>query len=280
MLLVLCITCSAMAEVTAEPSTMPLVSEPITLTGYCLQSPQGGVGNDMIAWKILAEMTGISIDWTDVPTDNMDEVLNVMLASGDLPDIIYACGFDNNELVKYGSQGLFADLTDAYNKYAYNLQTVAESYPGIRNGLVMADGKIYGMPHLKLGDNMLTNKIFVNPDWLKAVGLEMPTNFAEFEAMLYAFRDNDCNGNGDPSDEIPFIIRYNDFHFLPILYTFFGLGNRGTAHRYLGSVRRGPGGHGAGRVYEHLQRHVSALHRQLTSSEYLALSSSSERRAP
>lgn len=99
--------------------------------------------------------------------------------------------------------------------------------------LVMADGKIYAFPHLKLGDNMLTNKIFVNPDWLEAVGLEMPTNFAEFEAMLYAFRDNDCNGNGDATDEIPYIIRYNDYHFLPSLYTFFGLGNRGTAHRYV-----------------------------------------------
>lgn len=233
MMLVLSLVGSALADVTAEPSTMPLVKEPINLTGYCLQSPQGGIGNEMIAWKVLEEMTGIHIDWTDVPTDNQAEVLNVMLASGELPDIIYACGFSNNDLVKYGSMGLFADLTDAYNKYAYNLQTVAEQYPGIKKGLVMADGKIYGFPHLKLGDNMLTNKIFVNPDWLKVVGLEMPTNFAEFEAMLYAFRDNDCNGNGDPTDEIPYIIRYKEDHFLPSLYTFFGLGNRGTAHRYV-----------------------------------------------
>ena len=233
LLLVLCMTCSALAEITAEPSTMPLVDEPIHLTGYCLQSPQGGIGNEMIAWKVLEEMTGICIDWTDVPTDNQAEVLNVMLASGQLPDIIYACGFSNNDLVKYGSQGLFADLTEAYEKYAYNLQAVVEKYPDLKSGLVMADGRIYGMPQLKLGDNMLTNKIFVNPDWLQVVGLDMPTSFAEFEAMLYAFRDNDCNGNGDPGDEIPYIIRYNDYHFLPSLYTFFGLGNRGTAHRYV-----------------------------------------------
>ncbi len=233
LLLILCLCSGALAEITAPEWSMPIVKEKINLTGYCLQSPQGGIGNEMIAWQYYEELTGIHIDWTDVPTDNQDEVLNVMLASGELPDIIYACGFSNDELIKYGSMGLFADLTEAYEKYAYNLQKVVEEYPAVKGGITMADGKIYSFPHLKLGDNMLTNKFFVNPDWLKAVNLEMPTSISEFENMLYAFRDNDANENGDPTDEIPYILRYNDYHFLPSLYTFFGLGNRGTAHRYV-----------------------------------------------
>ncbi len=227
--------CPAMAEVTAPQWSMPICEEPITITGYCLQSPQGGYGNDMIAWDYYEEMTGINIDWTDVPTENMEEVLSVMLASGDLPDIIYACGdyFKSTELVRYGSSGLFADLTDSIDQNAYYFQQIMEEYPTLRSAITMGDGRIYSFPHLKLGDNMRTNKLFVNPDWLEAVGLEMPTNFEEFDSMLYAFRDNDANGNGDPADEIPIIIRYNDFHFLPNLYNFFGLGNRGDGHRYV-----------------------------------------------
>ena len=224
---------TALADVTAQEWSLPIVEQPIEVTGYCLQSPQGGIGNEMIAWQKYAEWTGIKVDWTDVPTDNQAETLNILFASGDLPDIIYACGLDNNTLVKYGSAGMFADLTEAYEKNAYWLQKVIEENPSLEGGLRMADGKIYAFPHLKLGDNMLTNKLFVNPNWLKAVGKEMPTNFQEFEDMLYAFRDNDANEDGDPNNEIPFIIRYNDYHFLPILYTFFGLGNRGTGHRYV-----------------------------------------------
>ena len=209
------------------------MEEKINLTGYALQSPQGGDANNMVAWDYYEEMTNIHIEWTNVPTDTQDEVLSVMLASGELPDIIYACGFTSSELIRYGSTGLFADLTDAYNKYAYNLQQLVEENPSLKSAITSADGKIYAFPHIKLGDNMRTNKIFVNPEWLEVVGLDMPTTFEEFEEMLCAFRDNDCNGNGDPDDEIPYIIRYNDFHFLPSLYNFFGLGNRGDGHRYV-----------------------------------------------
>ncbi len=31
----------------------------------------------------------------------------------------------------------------------------------------------------------------------------MPTTPTELRTVLEAFRDNDCNGNGDPNDEIP-----------------------------------------------------------------------------
>ena len=40
--------------------------------------------------------------------------------------------------------------------------------------------------------------------------MEVPTTTDEFVAVLRAFRDNDMNGNGDPSDEIPFQARQAD----------------------------------------------------------------------
>ena len=99
LVLAFCMAAPAVAQITATEWTMPIVEEKINLTGYALQSPQGGDANDMIAWEYYEELTNIHIDWTNVPTDNQDEVLSVMLASGDLPDIIYACGFTSNELI-------------------------------------------------------------------------------------------------------------------------------------------------------------------------------------
>lgn len=216
-----------------ETPNMPIVQEPIYLKGYTMQSPQGGIANDMIAWQRLAEMTNIYIDWVDVPSESSAEVMSVMLASGDLPDLMYATVADT-DLVRYGAAGVFADLTDLISDNCYYFQrNILSKYPDVLGGITMGNGRIYSLPQLLVGDNLRSMKLFINPDWLAAVGMEMPTNFKEFEAVLYAFRDNDCNGNGDPNDEIPYIIRYNNNHFLPSLYNFFGLGNRGTGHRYV-----------------------------------------------
>lgn len=223
----------ASAEITATEWGFPISDEPIYVTAMGLQSPQGGDHNDMIAWTKMAEMSNIFITWENVPTATSDERLSVVMASGDLPDMIWACGFDSTELVKYGSTGLFMNLDDYYRDYAYNLQKIVEEYPAVLKGITMGDGHIYGFPQLIMGDNMLTNKQYINPDWLARVGMDMPTNFEEFNDVLYAFRDQDANGNGDPNDEIPFIVRYTDWHFLPNFYNFFGLGNRGTKHLYV-----------------------------------------------
>ncbi len=79
---------------------------------------------------------------------------------------------------------------------------------------------------------MRTNKLFINPQWLEACNLEMPATFEEFEEALYAFREYDANGNGE-ADEIPFLIRYRDDYFWAVMKSFFGLGNRGTAHAWV-----------------------------------------------
>lgn len=221
------------AEVTASEWTFPISKEPIYITAMGLQSPQGGDHNDMIAWTKFAEMSNIHITWENVPTATMDERLSVVLASGEIPDMIWACGFDSSELVKYGSTGLFLNMDDYYKNNAFHLQNIVKDNPAILSAITMGDGHIYSFPQLIMGDNMLTNKIFINPQWLERVGMKMPTNFKEFNDVLYAFKEKDANGNGDPNDEIPFIIRYADGHFLPTLYTFFGLGNRGTKHLYV-----------------------------------------------
>ena len=42
-----------------------------------------------------------------------------------------------------------------------------------------------------------------NTEWLDRLGMEMPTTLDEFYNMLVAFRDEDANGDGDPTNEIP-----------------------------------------------------------------------------
>lgn len=218
---------------TAEPWTFPITEEPINITAMGLQSPQGGDHNEMIAWQTYEEMTGINIEWENVPTATQAERFSVVMASGELPDMFWAVDINTANLVRYGNMGVFAPLEEYIEKYAYNFQNILEENPSVRGAITMADGHIYSFPNMSMGDNMRTNKMFMNPNWLKAVGKEVPTNLDELVDVLKAFRDQDANENGDPNDEIPMILRYNDGHFLPTLYNYFGLGNRGTGHRYV-----------------------------------------------
>ena len=223
---------STVGTALAQEPAMPIVQEKINLVGYAVQSPQGGVANEMATWKKYEEMTNIHIDWVDVPQDTADTTLSSLLNSGDLPDIMLGFGITPNDLTKYGGAGLLADLTGVIPKDAYNLTKLMDEYPALRSGITMADGHIYSIPQLKLGDNMRTNKLFINPEWLQAVGREMPATFQEFEDTLYAFREYDANENGE-KDEIPFLIRYQDGFFWATMKSFFGLGNRGTEHTWV-----------------------------------------------
>jgi putative aldouronate transport system substrate-binding protein len=45
--------------------------------------------------------------------------------------------------------------------------------------------------------------MFINKQWLDRVGKKVPTTWEELKDVLIAFRDQDANGNGNKSDEIP-----------------------------------------------------------------------------
>ena len=72
-------------------TTLPISKEGITLTIWAENRSQGYVKsyNDFEAFRILAEKTGVTLDFKH-PTGSAKEQLGVMLASGDLPDIIGA----------------------------------------------------------------------------------------------------------------------------------------------------------------------------------------------
>ena len=50
--------------------------------------------------------------------------------------------------------------------------------------------------------------MFINKVWLDKLGLEVPTTIDELETVLTAFKENDCNGNGDPDDEKPMTFKF------------------------------------------------------------------------
>lgn len=172
--------------------------EKVQLTAlFCAHSLTKHV--DEMQWiSELEERAGVDVTWEVIYTD-WDQIKSTRFASGDIPDLLFNATTDS-DYVTY--KGLFADLTP----YVENMPNVQAMFTEEPDTLALAktlEGEIYGLPKFQ-GKWPDTNTVmFVNKVWLDNLGLEVPTTLSELKNVLIAFRDNDANGNGDATDEVP-----------------------------------------------------------------------------
>ena len=163
--------------------------------------------------KHMEERSDVRINWETIPEQAMEEKLNLVLASGDYPDIFFGLSFSDDKLSLYGTEEqLLMPLNDLIDQNMPNLKKVLDSIPGAWGAITSPDGKIYGLPSFNICYHCENaNKMWVYKPWLDALGLDMPKTTEEYEEMLIAFRDQDPNGNGE-NDEIPFAGAIKGWH--------------------------------------------------------------------
>lgn len=152
--------------------------------------------NALTVW--YEEMTGVHINWITCQSTDREEKFNLLMASGDYPDIIMNNNIKASQVMQYKDL-VFRPLNDLIDAgYAPNYKAFLDSAdPAVVDALTAPDGNIYGFPYLEMEKHMLaSNKMFVNKDWLDKLNLEIPKTTEEFKDMLIAFRDNDPDGNG------------------------------------------------------------------------------------
>ena len=67
-----------------------------------------------------------------------------------------------------------------------------------------ADGHFYTIPTIVNVPG--SQSTAVRKDWLDKLNMDVPTTWEQWKAYWYAVRDNDMNGNGDTTDEIPLVL--------------------------------------------------------------------------
>lgn len=185
---------------------------------------------EMWMWKRYEEMTGIHVEWEEIPREGYEERKNIIIAANDLPDAFYQAPFSTDEIGKYGSQGTFISLSDLIEQNGPSIKEMFEQYPSIEKGLTMPDGNIYSLPYV-CEDTLETSRRYnINKKWMDNLSLEVPSTVEELSNVLEAFKTQDANGNGDADDEYPLYFHdgmYNEFEMN--LAGSFGLVNRGMA---------------------------------------------------
>ncbi len=188
----------------AEGGGMPLVTEPFTLTVAVKKTPQSSDWEVNPFTEFYEDTTGITVEWLEIQSESYAESKNLMLASGDLPDVFFR-GLEPNDVALYAPQGYFLPLNEYLTAdIAPNLTAIFEQLPAAKGISTLSDGVIYSTPWIEeLAITHIAKIFYVNQVWLDNLDLEAPTTVDEYYDVLMAFKEQDANVNGDPNDEIP-----------------------------------------------------------------------------
>ena len=187
--LALCLGCLSFAS----------AEEKVKLTALFISHPLTRSVDEMIWIQEIEEAAGVDVTWEQIYTD-WNQVKSTRFASGDIPDLLFNATSDS-DYTTY--DGLFMELTDLIEQYAPNVKLMFEEEPDTLALAKTIEGKIYATPKFQGKWPDTNGVLFINQTWLDNLGLEKPTTLSELKNVLIAFRDNDANGNGNASDEVP-----------------------------------------------------------------------------
>ncbi|MFI3324837.1 MAG: hypothetical protein R3Y35_01535 [Clostridia bacterium] len=188
---------------------LPIAVEPIT---YTIMNRKGSTDysastNEKEYVTLSTEGTNITLEWTETSETLYDEQVALILSTGqNMPDAFMYWPSDTDMAT---NAEMFYELTDEIlYTFAPNITSQVEEYvDGGLDALRKADGNIYSLPTGVWSEyaNTASAITYIRQDWLDALGMEVPTTIEELYTVLTAFNENDMNGDGDTTDEIPFV---------------------------------------------------------------------------
>lgn len=186
------------------------------------------------AAKWMEEATGIHVEYEHPVTGQENAAFNIMINSDDMPDMIswqwttHPGGPD-----KAIEEGIIAPLNEYYEKVSPNLTKLLDEHPDWRKMLMTDNGYYYQYPLLKEDEKLLTyTSLFIRSDLLKRAGLQEPVTLADWEEVLYTFKDMGV--------EVPLSVRITNGN-LALFGAFMGcFGIMGDFYQEDGVIKFGP----------------------------------------
>lgn len=147
--------------------------------------------NALTKWiqENFGDPNNIQMEYVPVPRAQELQQLNVLMAAGEAPDIVFT--YDYPTAYNFYTQGGLTDLTG----YLDNLPRLKE----FLGEEVLEYGRLDGKQVLLPAKRLITGRIsqMIRQDWLDKLGLEAPTTTDELYQVLKAFKEQDPGGLGD-----------------------------------------------------------------------------------
>ncbi|UCF99629.1 MAG: extracellular solute-binding protein [Spirochaetaceae bacterium] len=179
---------------------LPLVQERVTLDYFMANHKTAPFTAQDLTIAELQRRTNVFFNIISIDSGYWDKY-KVMLASNDLPDLIFTNVADAK---RYGMEGLFLPLDELLEKHGKNILAAIEQ-EGIAEDMRALDGRIYFFPKISLQQ---PEPFMIRQDWLDACGLDTPETLEDLYHMLKTFKERDPAGGGQT---IPYgSLMYND----------------------------------------------------------------------
>lgn len=180
---------------------LPLFDEDITLSIYWVQlGAMGGaeqpLKKDVEFWKRVQDHTGVTLDFVQRSEAVCAEQYNLMIASGDMTDMIYEsnCGQMGATSVYNGGydkaieDDIYVDLTDLIPEFAPNYWALLEEDNNLRKDLTTDTGKLYSMGMIYDQPQGVREGPLVRVDYLENTGLADPETTEDWMEAFKAMK--------------------------------------------------------------------------------------------
>ncbi|MBW7460455.1 extracellular solute-binding protein, partial [Paenibacillus sepulcri] len=146
---------------------------------------------DIPFFREWQKRTGVKLQFIQPPANQAKEAMNVLLASGELPDMIeYEWASFPGGPEKAIKDGYILRLNEAIDRYAPNLKKYLGGHPEIDKQVKTADGSYYVFPFIQGDDRLRTYQgPVIRKDWLDELGLPVPATIDEWHTALKGFKE-------------------------------------------------------------------------------------------
>ncbi|TVY10950.1 extracellular solute-binding protein [Paenibacillus cremeus] len=143
-------------------------------------------------WTGLEQRTNTHLDIDWVPINDYMNKVNIVMASGNIPEVLTITEVTDPNVVDAINKGMFWELGELLGDFS--------KYPNLKNNvpesawkLMRYNGKIYGLPRTRPPINSVE---MIRKDLLDKVGLPMPKTMDELLTSLKKIIDSDPSGSG------------------------------------------------------------------------------------
>lgn len=183
-------------DVPEDPNKKPLEGEKLSIWIPIMWAGKTMDYAENEAFKQIQENLGVELEFITPAAGSEIEQFNIMMTSGEMPDIIFTGWNGFNGLFTDGAdayieEGLIYELSDLVDQYAPNYKRlITEVMPEVeRNSIYTDAGNMYQFGCISPYEEYAWNGLLIRDDFLEAVGMDSPETIEEYEAVLTAFKD-------------------------------------------------------------------------------------------
>ncbi len=148
---------------------------PVELKMLLVDHPVWPYNENWPIYKYIKEETGVSFNAQGQPGSDYDNVLNLTIASGDIPDIVFLT--NTLQANRFGAQGAFVNILD-YLDDMPSYKAFLDQHTDVKESILSADGSSYLFPNHGLGEQF--RRVWqYREDIFQKHDLKVPANYDE-----------------------------------------------------------------------------------------------------